>query len=58
MDDQECRYSDSLLKTSQCLAIAQGALEFACKAIEDGTPSAYHLGVIRKDIATIKELMG
>ena len=58
MDNQECRYSDSLLRTSQCLAIAQGALEFACKAIEIGNPSAFHVEHIRKDIARIKELMG
>jgi hypothetical protein len=58
MDDQECRYSDSLLKTSQALAIAAGGLAFAVQAIESGTPASYAIGILKKDIATIKDLMG
>jgi hypothetical protein len=54
---QECKYISSLLVTSQALSIAMGSLEFACRAIEAGTPSSYALTTIRKDLAKIDGLM-
>ena len=59
MDDciPETKYPHSLLVTAQALEIAREGLEFAVRAIEAGTPSAFHVEQIRKDIARIKELM-
>jgi len=50
-------HKESLLKTSQCLAIAQGAIAYAIASIENGSPGVLAIQVLKKDQETIRELL-
>ena len=57
MDNQECRYSDSLLRTSECLNKAKAAVWYAIQSIETGNPSGFHVEHLKRDLAEIDRLM-
>ena len=52
-----CNYSASLLKTSQCLAIAQGAIAGVLVAIDKGQVGPHLVETLKRDQAKIKSLM-
>ena len=57
MDNQDCSYSSSLLKTAMALAIAQGAIAGVLVAIDKGQVGPHLVETLKRDQAKIKGLM-